>query len=379
MPIMNVYINGTDTPKEATLWGTSLANVLHKMTVQSDEQSSVCLDGCGVNNGDPRDLGPIFTFNLEAQVDNLVKQIRAKIAERNEKLTLNLFGFSRGGAGVFWLCQKLKDIDSSTIEINVCSFEPVPGNFIRASYTDNISGFKSTLSAQIADLSDCKNINKMLVLFTDKPLPDIACHGPILPVMPKQTDVAIDVVPGCHKNAQAFYSSGQKIRADNDYSALSFHYVSRFLTNCGTFFNFKDYILEGALNPNANLINLLEVQNARVSNGNRSMHFYNEIHSRSKQPYLNLLHKELVTGRQSKDARDCSLSIKDPSPQPDYWSGLKSNSYFPMFAKAAGVASAFYYSPLLGVVAGTALTCKAVKDWYQQPTVSTESKKPRPC
>ncbi|MGQ3890025.1 hypothetical protein ACQUW5_13470 [Legionella sp. CNM-1927-20] len=36
-----------------------------------------CLYGCGVNNQHPLDLGTIFSFNLEKQVNDLVKKVNS--------------------------------------------------------------------------------------------------------------------------------------------------------------------------------------------------------------------------------------------------------------------------------------------------------------
>tara|TARA_R110002110_G_C13469307_1_gene719847 strand:+ start:14947 stop:16173 length:1227 start_codon:yes stop_codon:yes gene_type:complete len=372
---LNIYINGTDEPNGLDGFVTSLANVLHEMTEQTDTQKSICIDGCAINNSDPRDLGAIFTFNLEKQVDSLVNTIKKQISD-GEKLKLNLYGFSRGGAAVFWICEKLKTIDPSLLEINVCSFEPVPGNFIRGSYIDNISGFKSTLSGIISDLSDCKNINKVMALFTNQPLPDIACHGPILPVMPPQAQVRVDVLPGCHKGAELFHS-GHTLTAYNNESAISFHVVTRFLESCGTTFNKGRFNLEGKLAQESSLLGLLNHAKAGVQGTSRSMHFYNEIQTSTEKTYLNLAHKNLLTGQENDDSSDCILSVKNTTPSLDYWNGHTSNGYFPMFAKSAGIAAAAYYSPVVGVAAAATVACLYAKDLIQASGEVVEQKKHR--
>ena len=108
MKTLNIYINGTDETNFIENSGvTSLANVLHQLTVDDSRQdsSSICLAGCGVNNDDPRDLGIVFTFHLAKQIKQLENEIRNIVNNGQEKLRLNLYGFSRGGAGVFLLCQ----------------------------------------------------------------------------------------------------------------------------------------------------------------------------------------------------------------------------------------------------------------------------------
>lgn len=355
---INVYINGTPKRNTPSKSSTSLANILHKLTIQSNEQSSICLNGCGINNWDPRDLITIFSFNLASQVDRLAEDIKTALLNTNDKIILNAYGFSRGGVGVFLLCQKLKNIDPSRLEINICALDPVPGNFIRATYADNISDFKSTLSAQVADLSECKNINKVLVLFTNYPFFDIICHGPILPIMPKHADITVDVIPGHHMAVDSFkLSEFGMISAGNNSSLISFHYVSKFLSDCGTSYNADSYYLylESKLLCREYLTEALEIENQKVKNTHRPMHFYNKIESNEGQSYLNLLHKKLLTQEKSNDTSNCSLLVKDPSPQADYWNGLKSNGYFPLFAKgmlaSTCVISALYCSPILGTMA----------------------------
>jgi hypothetical protein len=200
MQTLNIYINGTDETNSIRNGGmTSLANVLHKLTVDDGSQNShsICLEGCGVNNNDPRDLGVVFTFRLMNQIKQLENDIRVRVKNGHEKLRLNLYGFSRGGAAVFLLCQNLRDLSSSNIEINVVSSEPVPGNFITGVYADSFLGINYTLSSMVYDLSECKNIHNILVLFTNEPLPDISCHGPILPAFPQTAISQTEVLPGC--------------------------------------------------------------------------------------------------------------------------------------------------------------------------------------
>lgn len=330
---LNIYINGTD--ESTQLEGIfSLANLLHALTVQNEDHTSICLNGCGINNPDLRDLAVIFTHHLETQIDEEVHKIRQRI-EAGEALTLNLYGFSRGGAGVLWMCQKLKDIPADKLSINVCAFEPVPGNFVRVAYADSLLGQNKTLSSLIADLSDCLNIKKMLLLYTHEPMPAIICHGPILPCLPKSADVTVDVVPGSHKAAEMYSYGLDGIQPSTRESWIPFHYVKRFLTSCGTTFddnqiklgirlqNIPDSILKLFIGWEKRLV-LIDPTNTRA------MHFYNEVQSKPNQLYLNLLHKELETGVKPINSEGCMLLVKDPRPEPSYWTGQKSISFLPM-------------------------------------------------
>src|SRR3990167_5471225 len=232
---ISVYFNGTDDDNDVPEHGRiTLAALLDQMTVKDHNNFSICVNGCGVETQDIRDLGAIFTFHLEKQVLNIAKQVEEMVKSSEDKVVLNVYGFSRGGAAAFWLGQKLKHISADRLTINVASFEPVPGNFITGVYGDLLLGTNSTLSAAVADLTECKNIANALVLFTNQPLPDIACHAPILPSLPTTCKAEIDVTPGCHKGAVAFYKSGESIKPANDESEIAFHRVVDFMQKCGT-------------------------------------------------------------------------------------------------------------------------------------------------
>ncbi len=333
--IINVYINGTTEPNGLEGHWVTLPNVLHELTI---DQSSYCLPGHAVNNSDRRDCGGIFTFNLETQLDFLVTQIKERLKNKTAKIILNIMGFGRGGAGAFWVCEKLKEFSPHDLEINICALDPVPGNFVRVSYLDNISGFKTTLSGQIADLSACININKMLILFTNEPMQDIGFCAPILPIAPSQAKMIVDVIPGCHNNVQRYTLENNTLKSHTNYSIIAMYYVTNFLKTCGTKFNFAKFEYEGLLNPTANIIPLLEFENTRIERKTRWMHFYNQINSKENKPYLNLLHKLSQINTSLDNLKGCALTIKDPNPTPSYWYGQKSNGYFPTFAKMAGTA-----------------------------------------
>ena len=332
MKTLNIYINGTDETNAVDRWSlTSLANVLHLLTVCDDNLNShsICLEGCGVKNNDMRDFDAIFTFNLVKQIKQLENEIRDSIKSSKEKLRLNLYGFSRGGAGVFLLCQNLKDISSDELEINLVSFEPVPGNFITGVYADSFLGVNYTLSNMVYDLSECKNINDSLILFTNQPLPDFACHGPILPALPKSANSLTEVIPGCHKGAELFMvESGNVIRPYNNESAIAFYHVISFLQKNGTHFNFNNVSLSSELVyltkdldlTEKGLLNLKRLYNevqSKYSNKkptSRAMHFGNSIFTHSQQKHVNTFHQELEGVKVDSDST--MLSIQEKNPQP---------------------------------------------------------------
>lgn len=336
--VITVYINGTDEPSDfATYYPgtglrrfnftTSLANVLNELTVKDQNNISICLDGCGINNPYYIDLGGIFSWNLEAQINELVDDIKERLG--NEKITLNLYGFSRGGAGVYLLAKKLKDIDPEQLEINILAFEPVPGNFVYGVYVDKFLGLNRTLSSMISDLSDCRNLNRVQSLYTNEPLPDITCHAPILPAFHATCEHTVDVVPGCHKNAESFtvrYDARNKyfITPYNVQSAIAFRLVRTFLQECGTIFDDTKFELYSQLQESTPLKTLYNSysESNRLLRTTRHMHFSNSITTSSGKSFLNKDDQTRDTG--NFEASNCSLSVKDPAPTPSYWNGQKS-------------------------------------------------------
>jgi hypothetical protein len=338
--IISIYINGTDEPANFDKLPnfpedysyppiTSLANILHEMTKQDKDNISICLNGCGINNPYLRDLGAIFTWNLQRQIDEMVTLIKAKLT--NDKLVLNVYGFSRGGAGAYWLAKKLSDVDPEQLEINVLAFEPVPGNFINGVYVDKLLGTDLTLSGQIADLRDCKNLKRVYSLFTNIPLPDIVCHGPILPALPVGCEHSVDVVPGCHKGAELFkvaYNSLTEKKYIEPYNAdcaIAFQQVVSFLRGCGTKFVLNKFDLAKEL-LDKGLIELIYA--AKVdelqTNTTRAMHFTNAIYAKPAPDriFLNQFHQQLA--KTKPDANTCILTVQDADPTPSLGNGQAS-------------------------------------------------------
>lgn len=310
--VMSVYFNGTDdsdsVPDEGPI---TLASLLDHLTKTDDSNVSICEDGCGVGNHDPRDSGIIFTYNLEKQVKRVAKQVEAFV-RASGKVILNVYGFSRGGVSAFLLCQKLKHIAKDRLTINVASFEPVPGNFIMVAQGDIFFRTNRTLSAAVADLSDCQNIANMLILFTNQPLPDIACHAPILPALPSSCNTVIDVTPGCHKGAVAFSKSHRSASAMNNQSAIIFHRIAEFMQQNGTVFDFNRLWLDKSLVSPTQLV-LQYNQLARLFLNDhgmkRSMHLSNTIFTAtSEKKYLNRYHQKLLCVENAKD-EDCILTL----------------------------------------------------------------------
>ncbi|CAM2822564.1 hypothetical protein [Legionella worsleiensis] len=332
--IFSVYFNGTDDSNhvpEDGLGRITLAALLNHITIKDDHSSySVCVNGCGVETNDVRDLGTIFTFHLEKQVIRIAEQVEQLVHNSDSNVILNVYGFSRGGAAAFLLCQKLKHIPSDRLTINVASFEPVPGNFITGVYGDILLGINSTLSAAVANLTDCRNLSNMLVLFTNEPLPDIACHAPILPAYPRTCKTEVDITPGCHKSAVFFFKKGAEVKPLNDESAIIFHRIVDFMQKCGTSFNFK--LLD--LHPNLicsneysedtfidrRLLSLYEGLTRETFSSDvgksRSMHLRNTIFTADNpKKYLNRFHQQISNVEDIND-KNSVLTLQEYMPQP---------------------------------------------------------------
>lgn len=319
--IINVYFNGTDDANDIPLNGrVTLADLLNHLTVTDESKHTICVNGCGVDTKYFRDFNGIFAFHQEDQVIEVAKGVQAAVSNSIENVVLNVFGFSRGAAAAFLLAQKLKHIPSSSLTINIAAIEPVPGNFVTAVYGDMLLGVNMTLSAAVADLTKCHNIENMLVLFTNEPLPDFVCHAPILPAFPQSCKAEVDVVAGCHKNAVHFYKDGNAIHAYNTESEIVFFRIVEFMKKCGTTFDFSKYQLDASLTRSKEVLlplhDYLAAKHLILSNGRkRSMHLNNTIFTATeKKKYLNRYHQQL-SGVENINDNDSVLSIQDCKPQ----------------------------------------------------------------
>ncbi|MBA3661447.1 MAG: hypothetical protein H0W64_06955 [Gammaproteobacteria bacterium] len=226
------------------------------------------------------------------------------------------------------LSQKLKQISPDRLTINIASLEPVPGNFISSVNSDLSMGMKKTLAASVADLTDCKNMANLLVLFTNRPLPDIACQAPILPSYPQTCHAEVDVTPGCHKTAVSFIKTGDDIIASNDESRIAFHRIIESMKRWGTSFdatrlNFEPFLKfsNDSLND-ANKDQLLKLYGRVLpimdffGDEHRAMHLQNHIYTcATDKKYLNRHHQQLSDVQNPSDD-DCVLTMLDRNPKP---------------------------------------------------------------
>jgi hypothetical protein len=182
-------------------------------------------------------------------------------------------------------------------------------------------------------------------LFTNEPLPDIICHGPILPILPKNCYVDVDVIAGCHKGSELFKIFGE-VTPYNKESAISFHQVVDFLEQSGLQFDFSQLKLNSTLQDRStqNKVNLFK--EIKVSSTRRAMHFKNKIEATDFNSneddiavFLNLYHQRLEG--KDKNLAECTLILKDYNPKPTYSNCLKSFGIFniPTLVRGASYAN----------------------------------------
>ena len=98
--IVSVYFNGTgDGNYIPVAYGeVSLAALLEQLTFKDKTKYfSFCVTGCGIETKTFLDFGGLFTFHLESQITKIIKFIEEIIDTYNERIVLNIYGFSRGG------------------------------------------------------------------------------------------------------------------------------------------------------------------------------------------------------------------------------------------------------------------------------------------
>ena len=75
--------------------------------------------------------GMLFAAGLKAQCSLVIERVKGLI-ELGKILVVNCVGLSRGGIACLYLCQMLADYPD-TVSVNMCLFDPVPGNLLTTS------------------------------------------------------------------------------------------------------------------------------------------------------------------------------------------------------------------------------------------------------
>lgn len=315
MKNMTIYFNATDFDKDYEYKGQygdttyaigTAANALFKATIQDNDHEAIVVDGCAVNDNMSSGL---FAFHLESQVAaqiNTVREALKKLAP-NEKLTLNLFGHSRGGIATYLMCQGLKDVSPEKLAINLVAIEPVPGNYVWTSYLDHGLGLNLSIASRSYDMRDCKNLNHALVIFAnDAKMSAVFAHAPLLPMFPQSTNVTVDVVESNHMTLQRFYSD------INEFCFLAentMHMAIKFLREQGT-------VYKPSFHYGMDYFHPIQMQHLITQPIQRSMQFYNTIHTQPDKPYTN--HAHYINSNTSHQAThtDYSYHVQNLMPGP---------------------------------------------------------------
>ncbi|MFN3234798.1 MAG: hypothetical protein ACE365_05250 [Gammaproteobacteria bacterium] len=199
--VLSVYFCGTagNIKDESTYIGffaniTDALDVTEKLpdTITEDHYK-MAFDGCGYVYGLS---GTIFASGLEEQCQVVVDRVKY-LLDQGKIINLNFLGLSRGGIAGIFLAQKLSEVASTRLKLNLVLFDPVPGNLIISQKLF----FKQTVAGQAFDLEHSCNLQNILVIYPHEPLPDFQFHAPEFPDFPDYTRVNEIVVPGCHQGA----------------------------------------------------------------------------------------------------------------------------------------------------------------------------------
>jgi hypothetical protein len=199
--IISVYFSGSGFEIDRS---GRLANSLYNRTNNSESQISMGFNGCGIDYGFN---GIIFGSGIDKQCQEVIDCIIKTISDSHH-VTLNVYGHSRGGVAALLLAKQLGHIPQEKLVIHLALLDPVPGNLIT---TARIDPFEISLANKAMDLTECKPLKKVLVLYPYIPLPAIACHAPLLASYPLGTQVEEEVVLGCHSEAEHLRTSASHL------------------------------------------------------------------------------------------------------------------------------------------------------------------------
>lgn len=334
--LLNVFFEGTDGHLDSK---DSLTSLLFSKALADNKHSfKIGFNGCGTDNEQSRtyDFGGIFSYGLATQVNLVVARIRELLnSTEDAHLTVNTYGFSRGGAATFLLANKMQSLPleiQKRVTINIATLEPVPGN-LPATVALDIIGH--SLTSQVGDISTCP-VKNLLVLYTNKLFPTFDslskivadAHAPILPSYPLNCQVEIDVMQGCHKTAQFLLTSTNAIKFQSANALLTFFRVKQFFEQLGTQFDLDNYQfqLHSHCYPETNdtMIALYErILHKEHTNSTiyRPMHKDNKIltHYSREKKYLNLHHKKLCLSNNNNidplDVGDIALMVVETEPE----------------------------------------------------------------
>lgn len=273
--ILAVYFSGSGHE----LSYDCLAGSLWQAASSNSSQIKMGFKGCGIDYGWK---GTIFGTGLEEQCGEVVEQVK-KLLSNGQNVTVNAYGHSRGGIACLLLAKMLGDYSSDLVTVNLVLMDPVPGNLIISSKLD-FAGL--TLAKQSMDLSKCRNLNAVLAIYTQEPLPALSFHAPIIPTYPATTNLDEHIIPGCHSGAQ--YTDF------NEESRITSWLVYNFLHKHGTrgFPRYLREITEGSILDDFNIIKQRNIDTGKAL---RPCHSYRTaiIKTNYARAHLSPLHHSL--------------------------------------------------------------------------------------
>lgn len=226
---LSVFMEGTGNPLQPVTTQIGLFSKLCTAAELSAQRTDfpdqpghykLSFDGCGVTHGLS---GTIFASGLREQCA-LVKEYVSRFVNVYKSVKVNFVGLSRGGIGGLYLAQTLASFGPDALQLNMLLYDPVPGNFIwMARYVDCGGCMNAN---RCMDVSACRCLGHVLVLYPHEPLPSIAVHAPVLARFPQGCDLEQDVILGCHQGALW-------LRPDAD-TCLSFALIRDFLARHGS-------------------------------------------------------------------------------------------------------------------------------------------------
>ena len=275
--ILTVYFSGAGHYIGDSNW---LAGYLYAHTTEDDRHIKMGFNGCQIDYGIK---GAIFGTGLEEQCKQVVDRVIA-LLKQGKRVILNGYGHSRGGIACLLLAKMLGNFDKDLVEVNLALMDPVPGNLLITSKID-LMGF--SLARQTMDVSKCRNLNKVLAIYPNEPLPYFSFHAPLVPNYPPRCKVKDEIVPGCHSGAQTSHF-------DHPGSGITFNLFSRFLNKLGTPWDFwlekKEHLI--------NHYNLAQKRFWRPYDEVRKCHAISSVKIKTKwsdqAPYLSPLHERLI-------------------------------------------------------------------------------------
>jgi hypothetical protein len=162
-------------------------------------------DGCQVHGGGT------FSYGVEKQANQFIKDLKANLANSNENIQINLIAHSRGTLSALLAIKKIqKDpLLKNRVQITADFRDPVPGNF---QLTTKFAGDLASAN-QVLDLRDCDILKKAYITLQERPIISIAFDA-LIPKFHQGTHVEIETLPGYHDVQQR---KGYSPRFDHEY------------------------------------------------------------------------------------------------------------------------------------------------------------------